>query len=176
MFENASKQYEKQKAEIAISEQTFNTAASKEHEATVLRYIRAKDETTVLLMDTLMNDARLAVWIQILPSLGEAFKRIDETVPFSQPAALIEAIETAVFRDRSSEKSQLLLKFWQSTLASEGNGDPIQYQRFVLLTGRKLALLCNEPARDIDMRTVFIQGLPDDIFMPFKTSLHNHPS
>ena len=42
MFENASKQYEKQKAEIAISEQTFNTAAAKEHEATMLRYVRRR--------------------------------------------------------------------------------------------------------------------------------------
>ena len=176
MFENASKQYEKQKAAIAISEKTFNAAAAKEHEATMLRYVKAKDEATVLLKDTLMNDARLAVWIQLLPSLGEAFKRIDETVPFSQPASLVQAIETAIFRDGSSEKSLLLLKFWQSNLANEGNGDPIQYHRFVLLTGRKLALLCNETVRDVDMRTVFLKGLPDDIFTPFKTSLHNHPS
>ena len=94
----------------------FNTTAAKEHEVAMLRFGKAKDEATALLIDTLMNEARLSVWIQILPSLGEAFKRIDETVQFAQPAALVEAIETAIFRDRSAEKSQLLLKFWQSTM------------------------------------------------------------
>jgi hypothetical protein len=112
----------------------------------------------------------------VTPTLGESLYKIEETVEFSQPAALVAAVELAIFRDRDGERQQLQLQFWLATLAVEGKGDPIQFHRWILLAGRKLALLNNEAVREADMRTVLIQGLPDDIFIDFKTSLHNHAS
>ena len=92
------------------------------------------------------------------------------------PAELVFALEQSIFRDRDGERMQLQVQFWQATLAGEGSGDPIRFHRYVYLTGRKLALLNGESPRDQDMRAVFIKGLPDDIFMDFKTALHNNPA
>ena len=141
-----------------------------------MQFEKQREATLLVLRDHHMSEARLAVWLQILPSLGESFYKIEETVDFGLPAALVAAIELAVFRDRDGERQQLQLQFWQATLEVEGKGDPIQFHRYVLLAGRKLALLNNEAVRDADMKAVFIKGLPDDIFLGFKTGLHNNPA
>jgi hypothetical protein len=109
--------------------------------------------------------------MQILPTLGYKYNRIEETVAFARPAELVAAIELAVYRNRDEEGGQLKVKLWASTLATEGRGDPAQYHRWVLLTARKLEALFGEAVRDSELRAIFTKGLPDDIFLDFKTSL-----
>ena len=149
---------------------------AKEYQSLATNYEIEKESVTSLITSQLLGDARLQLWIQILPSLGIAHLKIQHTVPFANPAELVFALEQAIFRDRDGEKLQLQMQFWQATLASEGSGDPVRFHRYVTLAGRKLALLNNEPIRDQDMRAVFIKGLPDEIFMDFKTALHNNPA
>ena len=149
---------------------------AKEYQSLATNYEKEKESVASQITSQLLGDARLQLWIQILPSLGIAHLKIQHTVPFANPAELVFALEQAIFRDRDGEKLQLQMQFWQATLASEGSGDPVRFHRYVTLAGRKLALLNNEPIRDQDMRAVFIKGLPDEIFMDFKTALHNNPA
>ena len=176
LYDDAKNNYDAQRAASESQNNAFNADAFKIHQASELQFEKQREATLLVLRDHHMSEARLAVWLQILPSLGESFYKIEETVDFGLPAALVAAIELAVFRDRDGERQQLQLQFWQATLEVEGKGDPIQFHRYVLLAGRKLALLNNEAVRDADMKAVFIKGLPDDIFLGFKTGLHNNPA
>ena len=54
-----------------------------------------------------MHEARLSVWLLILPSLGYNYHRIEETVDFARPAELVAAIELAIYRNRDEEGRQL---------------------------------------------------------------------
>ena len=147
---------------------------AKEYQAIATNFEQEKESVMSLLSSQFLGDARLSLWIHILPSLGIAHHKIQDTVPFANPAELVYALEQAIYRDRDGEKLQLQLQFWQASLSNEGNGDPVRFHRYVSLAGKKLALLNAEPVRDLDMRAVFIKGLPDDIFLDFKTALHNN--
>ena len=74
-----------------------------------------------------MNDARMALWLQIIPTLGESFYKINETVDFGRPGLLLAAIEIALYRNPEGERTQLLLAFWAATLVLEGKGDPFSF-------------------------------------------------
>jgi transposase InsO family protein len=160
----------------AVRLDAFNENSLKNHQDLMIKFNQERDSMHDLLLTQHIHEARLSVWLQLLPSLGESFYKINETVDFAMPAQLIKAIESAVFRNEDGEREQLQLQFWNATLAEEGRGDPYQLHRFILLAGRKLAVLNNEPIRDGDMRSVLIKALPDEIFIGFKTGLHNHPS
>ena len=176
LYDEAKKDHDAQVLASESLNDAFNAAALKQYQTSLLDFTKLRESTLVVLREQHLNEARLAVWLHILPTLGDSFYKIEETVDFAQPAGLVASIELAVFRDRDGEKQQLQLQFWQSTLEVEGKGDPIQFHRYVLLAGRRLALLNNEPVRDGDMKAVFIKGLPDDIFLGFKTGLHNNPA
>jgi hypothetical protein len=176
LYEETKKDHDAQALVRESLNDAFNAAAFNHYQTCVSDFTKLRESTVVVLREQHLSEARLAVWLHILPTLGDSFYKIEETVDFAQPAALVASIELAVFRDRDGEKQQLQLQFWQSTLEVEGKGDPIQFHRYVLLAGRRLALLNNEPVRDNDMKAVFIKGLPDDIFLGFKTGLHNNPS
>ena len=160
----------------AVRIDAFNANALKEHQGLMIKFDSERESMNKILYAQCISDARLSVWLQLLPSLGDSFYRINETVDFAMPAELVKALESAIFRNEEGEGEQLQLQLWNATLAVEGRGDPYQFHRFILLAGRKLALLRNEPIRESEMRSVLIKGLPDDIFLNFKTGLHNHPS
>ena len=160
----------------AVRLDAFNANALKEHQGLMIKFDSERESMYHILHAQCISDARLSVWLQLLPSLGDSFYRINETVDFAMPAELVKALESAVFRNEEGEGEQLQLQLWNATLAVEGRGDPYQFHRFILLAGRKLALLRNEPIRESEMRSVLIKGLPDEIFLNFKTGLHNHPS
>ena len=167
-----------QVAEVAAKaarHKELNDFSLNEHQALMMNFESEKISTTEVLTNHYMGEARLSLWIQILPSLGTTqFHKIQDTVTFASPAELVAAVELVIYRDRDGEKLQLQLELWQSSLAVEGGGDPIRFHRYVLLASKKLARLNSEPVRDSDMRALLIKGLPDDIFLQFKTNLHNN--
>lgn len=175
-YENARSFYDADQLTIAARQVELNALAFKEYEIVVARFDKDKAAALSVLQTTCMDDARMALWLQIIPTLGESFYKINETVDFGRPGLLLAAIEIALYRNPEGERTQLLLAFWAATLVLEGKGDPIQFHRWILLAGRRLAILADEPIRDADMKTVLIKGLPDEIFLGFKTGLHNNPA
>ena len=115
----------------------------------MVNFEKEKISTTEILTSHFKSEARLSLWIQILPSLGTTqFHKIQDTVTFASPADLVAAVELVIYRDRDGEKLQLQLELWQSSLAVEGGGDPIRFHRYILLASKKLALLNDEQVRD----------------------------
>ena len=172
LFKKMRDSHEADLALSASQNDVFNATAFTDFNVREAAFVKQRELTHQTLRDSHFHEARLAVWMQILPTLGYKYNRIEETVAFARPAELVAAIELAIYRNRDEEGGQLKLKLWASTLAVEGRGDPAQYHRWVLLTARKLEALFGEPVRDSELRTLFIKGLPDDIFLDFKTSLH----
>ena len=170
-LDKARKVHEADSIASASLNDAFNAAAFKDHSVRVDEFNKQKESVRVAMRTSCLHEARLAVWLQIIPTLGDSFYKIEETVDFANPAALVAAIELAIFRDRDEEGRMLKQVLWASTLAVEGKGDPLQYQRYVFLTSRKLEAIYAEPVRDSDLRSIFVKGLPDDIFIDFKTSL-----
>ena len=72
---------------------------AKEYQSLATNYEIEKESVTSLITSQLLGDARLQLWIQILPSLGIAHLKIQHTVPFANPAELVFALEQAIFRD-----------------------------------------------------------------------------
>ena len=171
LYDKARKLHEAEAIASASQNDAFNAAALTDFNARSGEFVKRREDTYKLLRDTFLHEARLSVWLLILPSLGYNYHRIEETVDFARPAELVAAIELAIYRNRDEEGRQLKQELWASTLATEGRGDPVQYHRYVLLTGRKLESLYGEPVRDSELRQIFTKGLPDDIFLDFKTSL-----
>ena len=171
LLKKARESYEADLLDSASRNDAFNAAAFTDFSARDSAFVKQRELTYHTLRDSYLHEARLAVWLQILPTLGYNYSRIEETVEFARPAELVAAIELAIYRNRDEEGGQLKLQLWASTLAAEGRGDPVTYHRYVLLTGRKLHALFGEQVRDSELRAVFTKGLPDDIFLDFKTSL-----
>jgi hypothetical protein len=90
---------------------------AKEYQAIATNFEQEKESVMSLLSSQFLGDARLSLWIHILPSLGIAHHKIQDTVPFANPAELVYALEQAIYRDRDGEKLQLQLQFWQASLS-----------------------------------------------------------
>ena len=175
LFKQTQSHYEANLKEAAARHADANALALKQHETISADYEKERSTMFAELKAQELTDARTRVWFRIISTLGLSFNKINETVEFGKPAALVAAIETALYTDPEGEATALLLQLIQSTFANEGWGDIHQWHRYVLLTSRKIAALKNESVRDGDMRLHFIKGLPDDIFTIFKSNVHNNP-
>ena len=127
LFKKMRESYEADLTVSASQNDAFNAAAFTDFNTRDAAYVKQREHTYLSLRDSHLHEARMAVWMQILPTLGYKFSRIEETVTFARPAELVAAIELAIYRNRDEEGGQLKLKLWASTLAVEGRGDPAQY-------------------------------------------------
>ena len=123
----------------------------------------------------LKAQARRAIWVWLIASLGPSFANAPGTVKFGDVAALLTEINKVLHCDTAGELLDIRALLAAATFEREGECNMSTWKFFFNKHMSRLNAL-GSPLSNGELNNMFLLGLPHDPFHTFRTDVHKHRS